>query len=371
MTGGPDSIKQMKIRKALERFEAYGWETPTYEIAEKTGLPPEKIVRLDTNTSPFKPEVALSDLARRLKDADVNQYPDTSYHALRLALAAYTGKDKDRFVVTNGADEGLDIITKVLLDPGDEVIIPTPTYPMYRIVSQIMGARIRAVPRRGDFGLDVDGMLAAVGKRTKVIFLCNPNNPTGNFSPEAEVERLARESDVAVAVDEAYFEYCGRSAIDVTDKLDNLIICRTLSKAFSLAGARLGYLVAKRETVDELNLVRPPNSLTVISLMLGQTALTRLGEMKRHVGATVKERVRLYEGMKSISGIEVFPSVTNFILFRVKNMDADRVHASLIRRGLVLRNLSAVDGVKGCLRTTVGTPEVNDRLLDEIDRATR
>jgi histidinol-phosphate aminotransferase len=361
----------MKIRKALEGFEAYGWETPTYEIAEKTGLPTEQIVRLDTNTSPFKPRVALSELARKLMEADVNQYPDTSYHELRLALAAYTGKDKDRFVVTNGADEGLDIITKVLLDPGDEVIIPTPTYPMYRIVSQIMGSRVRTVPRNEDFGLDIDGILAAVGKRTKVIFLCNPNNPTGNFSPEKEVERLAKESGVAVAVDEAYFEYCGRSAIDITEKHDNLIVCRTLSKAFSLAGARLGYLVAKRKTIDELNLVRPPNSLTVISLMLGQTALTSLDEMKKHVGTTVKERARLFDGMASLSGVGPYPSMTNFILFKVKNGDAGKVHARLMKKGLVLRNMSSVKGVEGCLRTTVGTAEVNDRLLVELERATR
>jgi histidinol-phosphate aminotransferase len=361
----------MKIRKALESFEAYGWETPTYEIAEKTGLKVGDIVRLDTNTSPFKPKLALSALARKLKQADVNEYPDTSYHALRQALSAYTGKDLERFVVTNGADEGLDIITKVLLDPEDEVVIPTPTYTMYRIVSQIMGAKVKVVERNSDFSLDLESMLGAVGKRTKIIFLCNPNNPTGNFSPEKEVETLAKESGAVVAVDEAYFEYCGRSAIDITDRLDNVVVCRTLSKAFSLAGARLGYLAAKRETVDKLNLVRPPNSLSVISLMLGQTALTRLGEMKKHVGATVKERARLLDGLRGIAGVEPYPSVTNFILFRVKRGDAGKVHTKLMQKGLVLRNLSQVRGVENCLRTTVGTPEVNDRLLVELDRLLR
>ena len=358
----------MKIRRALEGFEAYGWETPTYEVAEKTGLRPEEIVRLDTNTSSFKPKLALAELARKLKEADVNEYPDTSYHALRVALSEYTGKDLERFVVTNGADEGLDIITKVLLDPGDEVVIPTPTYPMYRITSQIMGAKVKAVARNEDFTLDIDGMLRAVGERTKVIFLCNPNNPTGNYSPEKEVERLAKESDAVVAIDEAYFEYCGGSAIDITDRLDNVIVCRTLSKAFSLAGARLGYLVAKRDTVDKLNLVRPPNSLTVISLMLGQTALTKLEEMRKHVASTVKERARLMSGLEAVAGLEPFPSVTNFILFKVKGGKADRVHAKLMEKGLVLRNSSHVKGVEDCLRTTVGTPEVNDRLLAELTR---
>ena len=359
----------MKIRKALQGFEAYGWETPTYEIAEKTGLRPEQIVRLDTNTSPFRPVAALSDLAKELKKAEVNQYPDTSYHALLEGISAYTGKGMERFVVTNGADEGLDLITKVLLDPGDEVIIPTPTYPMYRITSQIMGATVRAVSRRPDYSLDVEAMLSVVGRRTKAIFLCNPNNPTGNFSPEKEVEELAKRSGVAVAVDEAYFEYCGRSAIDITDRLDNVIVCRTMSKAFSLAGARLGYLAARKDTVEKLNLVRPPNSLSVISLMLGQTALAHLGEMRKHVGSTIRERGRLSEGLSAIRGIHPFPSATNFILFRVSSADADRVHQKLMKKGLVLRNMSKVGGVEGCLRTTVGTPEVNERLLAELRTA--
>ncbi len=360
---------RMKVRKALEGFDAYGWETPTYEIAEKTGLKPEQIVRLDTNTSPFRPEAALSDLAKELKKAEVNQYPDTSYHALLEGISAYTGKGMERFVVTNGADEGLDLITKILLDPGDEVIIPTPTYPMYRITSQIMGATVRPVKRRADYSLDVDAMLSAVGRRTKAIFLCNPNNPTGNFSPEQEVEELAKRSGVAVAVDEAYFEYCGRSAIDITDRLENVIVCRTMSKAFSLAGARLGYLAAKKETVDTLNLVRPPNSLSVISLMLGQVAFARLEEMRRHVESTIKERARLFERLSEISGIHPFPSVANFILFRVESADPDKVHARLMKKGLVLRNMSKVGGVEGCLRTTVGTPEVDRRLLTELEIA--
>lgn len=359
----------MKIRDVFASFEAYGWETPTYEIAEKTGLKPEEIVRLDTNTSPYRPSGALAELARRVKAAEVNEYPDTSYHELVRGLCAYTGKGSERFVVTNGADEGLDITTKVVIDPGTEVVIPTPTYPMYRIASQIMGAKVKSIQRRRDFSLDVDKIVAAVNSRTRAIFLCNPNNPTANFSPEKEVEELAKRSGVMVVVDEAYFEYCGGSAIDVTDRLENLVVCRTFSKAFGLAGARIGYLVARKDTVEKLNMVRPPNSVTTISLMLGQAALARLDEMRKAVGKTVKERERLFGLLAGVDGIEPFPSVTNFILFRLKNADPDKVHERLLRRGLVLRNSSRVAGVEGCLRTTVGTPEVNDRLVAELSRA--
>ena len=359
----------MRKRKALRDFEAYGWETPTYQIAEETGLPENKIARLDTNTSPYKPDSALSLVAKKLQKMEVNQYPDTTYHDFRVALEKYTGKGIDRFVVTNGADEGLDIITKILIDPGDEVIAPTPTYPMYRIVSQIMGAKVTGVSRKPNFELDVRAMLAAVSRRTKLIFLCNPNNPTGNFSPVAEVEELARKSGAAVAVDEAYFEFCGESVVDLTDKLDNVIVCRTLSKAFSLAGARLGYLVASKNTVDELNLVRPPNSLSVVSLLLGQTALENASEMRKHVDSILSERKRLIKKLQGIDGVEPFPSVANFILFRLHRGDPDKVHAKLMSKGLVVRNLSRVRGVEGCLRTTVASPEINDRLLTELSAA--
>jgi histidinol-phosphate aminotransferase len=357
----------MRVRKILGRFEEYGWETPSWEIASRVGLRPEEIVRLDTNASPFRPAHALRALRRALEGIEVNQYPDTSYLAFREALSDYTGKGLERFVVTNGADEGLDIASKVLLDAGDEVIVPTPTYSMYRVVSTIMGARVVAVPRRADFSLDVDAMLGAVTKRTRAVFLCNPNNPTGTYTNLDEVRRLAKESGVAVVVDEAYFEFCGGSSIDLTDRLDNVIISRTLSKAFSMAGVRVGYLVAKAETIKTLNLVRPPNSLSVLSLYLAQYAFEHLDEMRRNVRTTVRERERLVRSLSDLRGVRPYPSQANFVLFRVEEGDAERLHSSLMARGLVLRNLAKAKGLEGCLRTTVGTREVNDRLIREID----
>jgi histidinol-phosphate aminotransferase len=359
----------MKIRDLFGHFEEYGWETPSWEIAAKVGLPVSEIVRLDTNTSPFRPESALRELGLALGGLEINEYPDTSYLAIRERLSSYTGKGLERFVVTNGADEGLDIATKVFLDPGDEVVIPTPTYAMYGIASSIMGASVVSVPRRRDFGLDVEAILAAVTPKTKVIFLCNPNNPTGDFARIEEVQTLAEESGVAIVIDEAYFEYCGKSAIDLSDRLENIIVCRTLSKAFSMAGVRIGYLVAKAETVSKLNAVRPPNSLSVISLILGQAALDHRDEMERNVRATVGEREKLLRRLSGIDGIEPYPTQTNFLLFRVVDGDAAAVHERLMRKGLVLRNLSKRKGVENCLRTTVSTSEVNERLASELESA--
>jgi histidinol-phosphate aminotransferase len=364
----------LRIRRIFDRFEAYGWETPSHEIAEKVGLKTEQIVRLDTNTSPFAPIAELKLLSKAAQRCEVNQYPDTTYLDLRKGLAAYCGVGVDRFVVTNGADEGLDIIAKALLDNGDEAVVPVPTYAMFRVVSEVMGARMRYVRRDPeDFSVGADDVLGAATPKTKLIFLCNPNSPTGNPMPLSEVEKIAKEAKAAVAVDEAYFEFWGKTAMALTEKYDNLVVCRTFSKAFSMAGVRVGYLVAKRETVDQLNLVRPPNSLTVISLMLAEAALRNLGEMRGNVRKIVGERKRVFKALQEEGAVHAFPSETNFILFRVRGGAgrAAKLHQALMREGFVLRSYSKASGIGDCLRLTIGTREVNERFLIALREASR
>jgi histidinol-phosphate aminotransferase len=359
----------MKVRKIFDGFDAYGWETPTHEIAKRVGLRNEQIARLDTNASPFAPLDELKRLSKAAPTLQVNQYPDTTYLGIRNGLAAYCGIGVDRFVVTNGADEGLDIIGKTLLDNGDEVVVPIPTYAMFRVVSEVMGARVRYVRRsRVDFSVSADEVLGAVGPKTKLIFLCNPNSPTGNPMRLHEVEKVAKEANVCVAVDEAYYEFWGKTAAGLTERYDNLIVCRTFSKAFSMAGVRVGYLVAQGKTVDLLNVVRPPNSLTVISIMLAEAALRNLGEMRGNVRKIVAERERVFKALRKIGSVTPFPTETNFVLFKVDGgaPRARKLHSALMKKGFVLRSYSAASGIGDCLRLTVGTKEVNDRLLSAL-----
>jgi histidinol-phosphate aminotransferase len=364
----------MKIRKTFDGFEAYGWETPSHEIAEKVGLKTSQIVRLDTNTSPFAPIAELKLLSKAAQKLEVNQYPDTTYLGIRKGLSAYCGVGVDRFVVTNGADEGLDIIGKALLDNGDEVVVPVPTYSMFRVVAELMGAHMRYVRRDpDDFSVGPDEVLGATTPKTKLIFLCNPNSPTGNPMPIPAVERIAKEAKAAVAVDEAYFEFWGETALGLTERYDNLVICRTFSKAFSMAGVRVGYLVAKRETVEQLNLVRPPNSLSVISIMLAEAALRDLGEMRRNVKKIVGERKRVFKALQEIGSVTAFPGETNFVLFRVGGgaAQAGKLQDALMRKGFVLRSYSKPSGIGDCLRVTIATREVNDRFLIALREASR
>lgn len=358
----------------FDGFEAYGWETPSHEIAERVGLKTGQIVRLDTNTSPFSPAPEIKLVSKLAPRLEVNQYPDTTYLGLREGLASYCSVGLDRFVVTNGADEGLDIIAKTLLDNGDEAVVPVPTYSMFRIVAELMGARVRYIERSpDDFSIGAEQVLGAATTRTRLIFLCNPNSPTGNPMPLAQVEKIAKETEATVAVDEAYYEFWGESALPLTERYDNVVVCRTFSKAFSMAGVRVGYLVGQRKTVDQLNLVRPPNSLSVISIALAEAALRNLREMRRNVKKIREEREMVSKALLEFDSLHPFPSVTNFVLFRVRGgaARARLLHEDLMRKGFVLRGYSEASGIADCLRLTIGTGEVNRRFLTALRKVSR
>jgi len=360
----------MRIRDFLSGFEAYAWEESSRSIAERYGLAEEDIIRFDLNTSPYKPVETLREV--ELEEIDIHQYPDTSYSSLREKLTSYTGFSIDSFVITNGADEALDIIAKVFIESGDEAVISTPTYSYFRIVTEVMGGKPKYVMRRKDgFSDDIEAILEGVNKRTKVIFLCSPNNPTGNLTPERDVEKLLSETDAAVVVDEAYYEFCGRTVADLTRRYGNLIVVRTFSKAFAMAGARVGYIIAAEETVRWLNKVRPPNSLSIPSLKLAEKALEHVDAVKRNVRLLMEEKEFMNRELSALEGVRVFPSEANFLLVKFLETPADEVHAKLMQRGLILRNLSSVPGLENCLRITIHKPENNRKLLASLRHALR
>jgi len=352
----------LKPRETVKRLEPYEWEPTNEAISAKVGVSPEKILRFDTNTSPFNPSGLLSELSEVLPSLAVNEYPDTSYLTLREALSKYTGVSTDQILVTNGADEALDIIVKTFLDPGDTALVSAPTYAMYRVVVEIMGGSVTSILRRKDFSDDVDALIKAAGERS-IVFLCSPNNPTGNSIERTELLRILRETSSLVVVDEAYSEFSGKTLVDLVDKYKNLIVVRTFSKAFSLAGIRVGYIIAASETIGLLNRVRPPNSLGIISTTLAQIALRSLEYMDRNRRIIVEERERLRRALKEYSNIEVYPSEANFLLIRFKDLPSSEVYQKLLRSGIVTRDVSALPLLENCLRVTLRIPEDNNKLL--------
>ena len=354
----------MKIRLGLSDFTPYSWEASTREVASTNGLKVSQIHRMDTNTSPYIPKEALSSLAHEAGKLPVNEYPDTTYLELRSALADYTKTMVDQIVLTNGADEALDIIAKLLLDPKDEVLIPTPTYSMYRIASQLANAKVIRIPRDSTFDISPDSIARRVSKRTKLLFMCNPNNPTGNSTSSEQIRSILESNrNLTVVIDEAYSEFSRKSSSKLVDDHNNLVIVRTLSKAFSMAGIRVGYIISSVDSTKKINLVRPPNSLGVLSLFMAQRALEHVGTMRKNVNLIIKERERM---SRVISGIcEVFPSEANFVLFRPRK-SAKKLHSRMMKKGFVLREFSGVSMIEDCLRVTVNTPSVNSSFLKAL-----
>lgn len=359
----------MKIRNIFSKFSPYSWEMSTREIAVMTGLHPSRIHRMDTNTSPYTPEKALAVLSKKAPSLQVNEYPDTSYLDLRKQLSRYSKTRADQVIVTNGADEALDIITKTLLDAGDQVVIPSPSYSMYRVSSEIMGAKTLSVPRSTEFGLNLNVMTQKMTRKTKIIFLCNPNSPTGNLSSHEEIVSLLElDPNCTVVVDEAYFEFSGKTSSRFVRKYDNLLVVRTLSKAFSMAGVRVGYILASSDSINKLNLVRPPNSVGTISILMAQEALRDLASMRRNLRAIVGERDRMSRIMSETCDCVVYPSETNFVLFEPRHVESSMLHKKLMRRGFVLRDLSGVPGIQNCLRVSVSRLGVNDGFLRALSQ---
>ncbi|RLI05625.1 histidinol-phosphate transaminase [Candidatus Bathyarchaeota archaeon] len=358
----------MKIRETIKNFKPYEWEVSLLEMAKKLGLDPTKILRFDMNTMALTPNKFIQELEKILPTIRINEYPETSYLELRNALSKYTGRDVDEITVTAGCDEALDIVAKVFIDPGTKVLVSSPTYAMYRVVVEAMGGKIVNVLRRENFDDDVDGILKSIDDKTGLIFLCSPNNPTAILTSRETIVKLLNETECPIVVDESYMEFCGQTFVDLVGNYENLIILRTFSKAFSLAGARVGYVIANKNTINLLNIMRPPNSLSVISLALAKIALENVNQVMENVKKTIEEREKLIEELKKIDGLHVYPSNTNFVLVRFENGNIKEVHQKLLENGIITRNVSDQPLLENCLRITVRTQEENRLLVDTLKK---
>ncbi|MDW8041212.1 MAG: histidinol-phosphate transaminase [Nitrososphaerota archaeon] len=359
----------VRIREDLVAFEPYAWEPSTEEIAKEHGLRPEKVIRMDTNVSPYRPAAVMGRIAQELGKMKVNQYPDTSYRELREAMADYVKWDANCIVPTNGADEAIDIVSRTYLTRNRNAVSPVPTYSYFRVSTELQGAQFRGVVRGHGFYEDVDAILAACDENTSVIWLCDPNNPTGNGLKLGTIERLCEETDALIVVDEAYHEFSGTTAVNLLSDHENLCVIRTLSKAFGLAGMRIGYLVSNEEVVAELNKARPPNSIGTVNARCGEIALRSHNYVRRDVERLVRERERIRSELSKVEGLRVYPSSANFLLIRFLSYDARQVKRSLLRRGIVVRSFDGNPYLNDCLRVTVCSKPENDRFLKTIGTA--
>lgn len=329
-------------------------------------VPKDYKVKLDANESPFDfPPLLREEIYRRLQERSLNRYPDPLAEELREVLARHTGVPAEGIIAGNGSDE-LILNLALTFGTGGRVVIAAPTFSMYRVHSLIAGAEPVEVPRlQPGFALDLDSLKqAAAGERTRLLFLCSPNNPTGNSVPVEEVAAILEESRALVVVDEAYIEFGGETCLPLLKKYANLVILRTFSKAFGLAGLRIGYLLGDPAVVREILRVKQPFNLSTFAQVAACTALAHREEFTRVIGRIVKAREELVKELASLPGVTVFPSRANFLLFRTP-LPADFVFGRLLEEGVLIRNLHG-PGLEGCLRVTVGREEENEIFLEKM-----
>ncbi|MEX2165274.1 MAG: histidinol-phosphate transaminase [Sulfuricaulis sp.] len=338
-----------------------------YHVPDAIGL-----IKLDAMENPYTwPEDIRRAWLKVLHDVELNRYPDPGANAVRSRIrAAWQIPDNLDILLGNGSDELIQIVLMSLSMPGAVVLAPTPTFVMYEMIATVLGLKFVGVPLRPDYSLDVTAMLEAIAThQPAAIFFAYPNNPTCNLFTRDGIERVIEASPGLVVLDEAYYAFARASFIDRLGQYDNLLVMRTLSKQ-GLAGLRLGMLIGPAPWLEEFNKVRLPYNNGSLAQASADFALSHLELLDQQVEQIREDREKLYESLTRLNGLQVWPSQTNFLLFRTLNRDADEVFESLRARGVLIKNLNAAGGMlQGCLRVTIGTPAETSAFLEALEAA--
>ncbi len=317
-------------------------------------------LRLDQNTNLLGPNPAVELVDPT--DLDFTLYPTRDGDELLEALAAHHGRglEPGHFTLGNGSDEALDILVKAFAEPGDKLAVTPPSYSLYPFYAALQDLKLAEIPLRGGFRLDVEALVQA---QPKITLLATPNNPTGNRFPAGDLEAVLEGIDGLVVIDEAYIEYAGEkhSFLPHVESYDNLIVMRTFSKAYGLAGLRIGYLVANQAASARLRVVKPPFNLNRYGEAVAVEALRQQAWLQQTVRVVVDERERMAGKLASM-GFRVYPSDANFLLTQGP-LDPGHLHAELLARGILARTFPGKAGLERAIRFTVGGPQHTDVLI--------
>lgn len=336
-------IEQL-IRDDLKEFKPYSSARDEFK-----GL---ASIFLDANENPF--------------DNGVNRYPDPLQQSLKNRIAEIKGIQPNQLLLGNGSDECIDLLFRLFCVSGkDEVATIVPSYGMYKITAKLYGVSLNEILLNYDFSLNVEKTLEEA-KNAKLLFLCSPNNPTGNCFPEEDLLEIVSKFKGIVVVDEAYIDFATQKSLSAKiDEFPNLVIIQTFSKAFGMAGIRLGLLIANSSTISWLNKIKAPYNINILTQNFALDKLKNIGTIQKSIITIILEREKLIQLLKEIPLVEtVFPSDANFILIKVKN--ADEVYSALLKENIVVRNRSKEVLCDSCLRITVGTENENLKLIQTL-----
>lgn len=323
-------------------------------------------LKLDWNESTVAPSPGV---VARIQEFLANQhhlnwYPDLFSHRLSPLIARHNGREEDEVLVTNGSDDALELICKTYLDAGDEVVVPRPTYTHFLVFARAQGGEIVSVTNDDPFANDLDGILGAITERTKIIYIVNPNNPTGQIYDERELEIIARKAPHAlVVVDEAYYEFCGQTASALVARFPNVIVTRTFSKAYGLAGLRIGYALAAPHIVRDFKKIHNPKGVNVIAQIAAETALADQDHLMNFV-AEVDESKRMLVSDFGALGYRCRPTPANYV--NVELPDPAGFCDALAAQNVYVRNRDSLPGMKGMVRISVGTPQQTEVFMSRV-----
>jgi histidinol-phosphate aminotransferase len=345
-------MRKIEARETVRQLSPYVCARDLYKKAE---------IFMDANENAFGSTA-------QFEGVELNRYSDSDLLELRGKLAEYVGSNItiENVLVGNGSDEIIDLAIRTFAEKGDNIITVEPSYSMFNVCAEISGVDVKGVLVEQDFQPNVEKVLAKVDENTKMIVIVSPNSPLGNVVEQKKIEEIVEKANCIVFIDEAYGEFAGYTLAPLVSKYDNLIVSKTLSKAWGLAGLRVGYAVAGKEIIENIRKIKAPYNVGAIPNYLALKALENRTQMEKWV-KEMKQEKDLLEKQLRILGLEVFQTVTNFSVFRLpKEYDSNQVQKEIAEKGIVVRDRSSLPLMENCIRVTVGTKRENEKLVQAL-----
>ena len=356
-----NDVKDLMVSH-IRDLKPYQGVDPMEVVAARAGIPPEKGIRLNGNENPYGPSPKVMEALGNFQD--YNHYPDPEQRRLREVLSNYLHVPSQQIIAGNGSDELIDLLMRMFVGPGENIIIPAPTFGMYAIAAAICGGEALSVARDEDFEIDVEAIALAVTPKSKAVFFASPNNPTGNIATEAQIRGLL-ETGLLVVVDETYYEFCGHTVLPLVDEYPNLVVLRTFSKWAGLAGLRIGLGVMHPDLAETMMSVKPPYNVNQAAEVALIASLEDTSVLLERVKRLVDERDRMLDLLTKVPNIKAWPSQANFILIQLPEGRAPEIFEGLCRRGIFLRYFGTPQ-LKDYIRTSVGLPHETDAVVSAL-----
>lgn len=361
----------MKPRQVVSDMDSYVPGKSQDEIASEFGVKKEDIIKLGSNENPWGPSPkAIKAIEEEINS--INRYPESQLNDLVHEIALYAGVEDNQIIIGgDGADEIIDVLAKTFIEPGDEFIVPLPSYMYYEYLLKQYGAN--PVYAKWDLDknvLDVESIFDEITPKTKMIFLCSPNNPTGTLIDKNDLIKIASKNpEVLVVIDEAYFEYSEVTNKDLVDEYDNIFIIRTMSKVLGLAGMRIGYGISCAEIIEYMHRIKPVFSLTRLSYIAAINTLKDKDYIERSINDGIESRDYLIDELSKIKSLNVFPSKSNFILIGIKDtgFTAGEITKEFMKRGIIVRDCTSFKGLdEYWIRISICTMDENKKFIEIV-----